>query len=130
MRDLSDQQALTDSALEYLNDIPKYGEVIPGMINYSYMETLSYNVVSAPRSKGLENLTVATAYVAGKARNADEAKALVAYVRSAKESPIPSDISDEIRKYAQAYAPGTSLETIMMNSGCGIMTARIIQAYI
>lgn len=130
MRDPSDPEAISEKALEYLANIPDYGEIMTETPDFPVMENLSYNVVSAPRSPGLEGLTVATAYMAGKAKDADEAKTLVSYVRSAKTAPLPTSVPDSIRKLASGFGPTASLEQIMKESRCGIMTARIIQTCI
>lgn len=131
IRDVGDSDSgLAAKAIAYLRDIPTYDVIIPGTHDFDRMETLSYNIVAVPRSPGLELLTPETAYIAGHARDADEAKKLVAYVRSAKTSPI-GKIPDGIMRFVDAYPSSeVPLETIMLNSRCGIMTARIIQSCI
>ena len=51
---------------------------------------MTLNIVTGSRGgHTLEDLTVEVAFMAGKAKDADEAKQLVSYVRSAKTSRLP-----------------------------------------
>ena len=131
IRDSADVDSdLANKALEYLNDIPDYGDVIPGLPDYERMEILTYNILAAPRSRGIENPSVDTAYVAGHAKDADEAKMLVAYIHSAKVSRLPDDPPQSLREIAEGYSKVETIPQIMKDCRCGIMTARIIQSLI
>ncbi len=57
---------------------------------------MTLNIVTGSRGgHTLEDLTVEVAFMAGKAKDADEAKQLVSYVRSAKTSRLP-DMPDNV----------------------------------
>ena len=132
IRDNSDVDSdLAIAALEYLKDIPLYGEIITELPEFARMETLTYNIVAAPRSRGIESVTVETAYVAGHAKDADEAKLLVAYINSAKVADImPDKIDPSLRKAAESYTRPVPVPQIMKDCVCGIMAARMIQSCI
>ena len=132
IRDSTDVDSdLAVSALEYLKDIPLYGEIITELPEFARMETLTYNIVAAPRSRGLENISVETAYVAGHAKDADEAKMLVAYIASAKTADImPDKIDPSLRKAAEGYTRPVPIPQIMKDCRCGIFAARMIQSCI
>ena len=70
------------------------------------------------------------AYVAGHAKDADEAKMLVAYIHSAKVSRLPDDPPQSLREIAEGYSKVETVPQIMKDCRCGIMTARIIQSLI
>ena len=95
------------------------------------METLTYNIIAAPRSRGLENVSVETAYVAGHAKDADEAKSLVAYIASAKVADImPDKIDPSLRKAAEGYSRPVPIPQIMKDCRSGIFAAMMIQSCI
>ncbi len=114
------------AAIAYLSDLPKYGEVIYGTTEAEYLDSLSFNIVEKKKDLDLELLTVETAYLAGKAKDADEAKLLLAYVRSARISRLPREIPEELAKIGRATNPDKSLEEVMLDNNVGIFAARMI----
>ncbi len=132
IRDNTDVDSdLAAAALEYLKDIPNYGEIITELPEFARMEGLTYNIIAAPRSRGLENVTVETAYVAGHAKDADEAKLLVGYIEAAKVADImPDKIDPSLMRAAAGYTKAVPVPQIMKDCRCGIMAARMIQSCI
>ena len=64
----------------------------------------------------------------GPAKDADEAKLLLAYIRSARVSRLPRSIPVEFRKLSSETDPNKTLEEVMLDNKVGIFTARMIMA--
>lgn len=130
--DLMSSMGLDDEtvrqAVAYLRDIPDYGEVIPGTPEYQKLETLSYNAVRRAKAKDIELMTVDTAYVAAGSKDADEAKLLLSYIRSARTSRLPREIPDTYRQMAAVVSKQDPLEDIMMDFKVGAFAARMIKS--
>ena len=120
--------ATTQNALAYLADIPDYGEVIYGTNECERMENLSYHMVYRAKNKDLETVTVDTAYVAGGAKDVDEAKLLLAYVRSAMVSKLPREIPPEFVAIGEHTRKEDTLEQIMLDNKIGVFSARMVKA--
>ena len=118
--------AVSKQALDYLADIPVYGDVIYGTNETEHLDALSFNIVDKKKSIDLESLTIETAYLAGRAKDADEAKLLLAYIRSARVSRLPRVIPAEFRKLSSETDPNKSLEEVMLDNKVGIFAARMI----
>ncbi|MFA7062893.1 MAG: tetratricopeptide repeat protein [Methanomethylophilus sp.] len=114
----------------YLEDIPDYGEVMPGTNEFDRLEMLSLNVVTRGRA-AMElpgELPLECAYVAGGAKDADEAKLLVAYVRSALAGRLPKEIPAELMQAAAKYTKTDELTAIMKKENVGVYRARLIRS--
>ncbi|MCL2032942.1 MAG: tetratricopeptide repeat protein [Methanomassiliicoccaceae archaeon] len=124
-------EATARAIMAYLSDISEYGDVSPGTLEFERMEKLSFNAVTKGNCTGLESeplITIPSAYVAGGAKDADEAKLLVAYmykVLSAKKSAkaLPPDL----RKIAEATQKDTSIEEIMKGHKIGAYQAKLVK---
>ena len=117
---------ISKQALDYLADIPVYGDVIYGTNETAHLESLSYNIVDKKKNIDIESVTIETAYLAGRAKDADEAKLLLAYIRSARVSRLPRSIPVEFRKLSSETDPNKTLEEVMLDNKVGIFTARMI----
>ena len=118
--------AISKQALDFLANIPVYGDVIYGTNETSHLEDLSYNIVDKKKNIDLESVTIETAYLAGRAKDADEAILLLSYIRSARVSRLPRSIPVEYRKLSAETDPNKSLEEVMLDNKVGIFTARMI----
>ena len=121
--------AIAKQALDYLADIPIYGDVIYGTNECAHLDELSYNIVDKKKTIDLESLTIETAYLAGRAKDADEAKLLLAYIRSARVSRLPRVIPVEFTRMGAETDPNKSLEEVMLDNKVGIFAARMILGY-
>ncbi len=112
----------------YLTEIPDYGGIIQGTKEFDRLETLSLNAVTRGRLDELPatGITLPCAYVAGGARDADEAKQLVSYVRAALSEPLPKDRTPAAA--ADKYHKNTELTEIMKDEAVGVYQARQIRA--
>ncbi len=114
------------AAINYLLDLPSYGEVIYGTTEAEYLDSLSFNIVDKKKNIDLESLTVETAYLAGKAKDADEAKILLAYVRSARTSRLPREIPENLAAIGRETNPEKTIEEVMLDNNVGVFAARMI----
>jgi len=119
------------SIMNYLSDISEYGEITPGTLEFERMEKLSLNAVTKGNCTGLEKgllISIPCAYVAGGAKDADEAKMLVAYIYKVLSSKGSSKVLPaELRKIAETTQKGTSIEDIMKNSRIGVFQAKMVK---
>jgi len=119
------------SVMDYLSDISEYGEITPGTLEFERMEKLSLNAVTKGNCAGLEKdrlISIPCAYVAGGAKDADEAKLLVAYIYKALGSESSAKaVSSELRKMAEKTDKGTSIEDIMKNFKIGVFQAKMVK---
>ena len=124
-------EATTKAILSYLSDISEYGNIAPGTLEFERMEKLSLSAVTRGNCTGLEKdalISIPCAYVAGGAKDADEAKLLVAYVYkvlSARKSTRA--LPPELRKIAETTQKGTSIEDIMRTSKIGVYQAKMVK---
>jgi hypothetical protein len=124
-------EVTTKAIMAYLSDISEYGNIAPGTLEFERMEKLSLSAVARGNCTGVEKAPVMSrpcAYVAGGAKDADEAKLLVAYVykvmssrRSAKALP------PELRKIAESTPKGAGVEDIMRASKIGVYQAKMVK---
>ena len=124
---VSDPEA-AKATLNYIMDLPNYGDVIYGTTEADYLDSLSFNIVDKKKNIDLETLTVETAYLAGKAKDADEAKLLLSYVRSARTSRLPREIPAELQSLGKETNPDKTIEEVMLDNGVGVFAARMILA--
>jgi tetratricopeptide (TPR) repeat protein len=125
------EEASTKAIMAYLSDISEYGDVTPGTLEFERMEKLSLNAVIKGNCSNLESerlISIPCAYVAGGAKDADEAKLLVAYIykvmssrRSVKALP------PELKKMADSTKKGTSVEEIMKAQKIGVYQAKLVR---
>ena len=121
----------TKAIMNYLSDISEYGEITPGTLEFERMEKLSLNAVTKGNCTDLEKdhvVSIPCAYVAGGAKDADEAKLLVAYIHKALGSKKSTKtLSPELRKIASETKKGTSIEEIMKSSKIGVYEAKMVK---
>ena len=117
---------VSKQAMDYLADVPIYGDVIYGTKECEHLDALSYNIVDKKKNIDIESVTIETAYLAGRAKDADEAKLLLAYIRSARVSRLPRVIPVEFKKLSAETDPNKTLEEVMLDNKVGIFAARMI----
>lgn len=116
----------SEAAVAYLKNIPEYGEVVYGAAGYERMEALSRNALVRSKAEKMSDITVEKAYMAGGARDAEEAKLLVGYIRSCPESKLPREIPDEYASIVPSVTKKDTPEQVMRDMGVGYFGARII----
>jgi len=121
----------TKAIMHYLSDISEYGDINPGTLEFERMEKLSLNALTKGSCTGFEKdnlISIPCAYVAGGAKDADEAKLLVAYINKALSSRKSTKaLSPELKKIAEETQKGTSIEDIMKSSKVGVYQAKLIK---
>lgn len=125
---MSDDEGLVEEAVGYLEGIPEYGEVIFGTKEQSRLESLSYSAVKRGKVPELEAVTVDAAYVAGGARDAEEARLLTSYIRAAARAEPPREVPARYRAMAEKTSRGDSIEDVMLRNGIGVYGARIVRS--
>ncbi|MCL1810980.1 MAG: tetratricopeptide repeat protein [Methanomassiliicoccaceae archaeon] len=124
-------EATVKAVMRYLSDISEYGDISMGTLEFERMEKLSLSAVTKGNCTGLESdpvITIPCAYVAGGAKDADEAKLLVAYINKvlmARKSTRA--LSPELRTIAEATPKDTSIEDIMKGSKIGVYQAKLVK---
>jgi tetratricopeptide (TPR) repeat protein len=125
-----DDATLT-AIMNYLSDISEYGDITQGTLEFERMEKLSLNAVTKGNCTGMEEdflISIPCAYIAGAAKDADEAKLLVAYMHKVLSSRKSARVlPPELRKIAEATPKGTSVEDIMKNSKIGVYQAKMVK---
>lgn len=116
----------SEAAIAYLRNIPDYGEVVYGAAGYDRMETLTRNALVRSKVESMSQITVEKAYMAGGARDAEEAKTLVAYIRSCPESKLPRDVPEEYAACVPNVSKKDTPEQVMRSQKVGYFGARII----
>ncbi|MBO5599811.1 MAG: hypothetical protein J5897_02080, partial [Candidatus Methanomethylophilus sp.] len=119
---------MSQNAVSYLSDIPDYGEVLYGTNEYEHLEELSYHTILRAKNKDIEAVTLDTAYVAGSAKDVDEAKLLLAYIRAATTSKLPREIPEEFVKMGSSTKKTDSLEQVMLDNKIGVFSARMVMS--
>ena len=124
-------ESTTKAVMNYLSDISEYGDISPGTLEFERMEKLSLSAVVKGNCTGLEKdrmISIPCAYVAGGAKDADEAKLLVAYFYKALNlKRSMKALSPELRKIADETPKGTSIEDIMKGSKVGVYQAKMVK---
>ncbi|MCL2334100.1 MAG: tetratricopeptide repeat protein [Candidatus Methanoplasma sp.] len=122
------------AVLGYLSDMSEYGSITPGTPEFERMEKLSFNAITKGNCAGLEEdpiISIPCAFVAGGARDADEAKLLVAYIYKVLTSKKSTEmLSAEMKKIAESTPKGTKIEEIMQKQKIGIYQAKMIKGKI
>lgn len=127
--DLDD--ATLSTIMTYLSDIAEYGDITPGTLEFERMEKLSMNAIIKGNCVGLDSdpiISIPCAYVAGGAKDADEAKLLVSYiykVMKSKKSHKP--ITPELRKAIENTPKDSKTEDIIKTARVGVYQAKIIR---
>jgi tetratricopeptide (TPR) repeat protein len=123
--------ATVKAIMNYLSDISEYGDITPGTLEFERMEKLSLSAVTKGNCTGLEKnplITIPCAYVAGGAKDADEAKLLVAYIHKVLSSrKSTKTLPPELKNIAEATPKGTVVEDIMKGSKIGVYQAKMIK---
>ena len=120
--------ATAKEAVDYLADIPDNVTIIPGTTEFDRMEHLTYNAIAKGKNRDLEAMTVECAYVAGGAKDVDEAKRLLGYIRTSRAAKVPRDIPENLKKMATTVSADEQVEQVMMDCKVGVMSARMILA--
>jgi len=124
-------EATTKAIMAYLADISEYGDVTPGTLEFERMEKLSLNAVIKGNCSDLENepvISIPCAYVAGGAKDADEAKLLVAYIYKVMSSRRSTKVlTPELKKISETTKKGTSVEDIMRGQKIGVYQAKLVR---
>lgn len=121
---------LVQNALAYISDVKDYGDVLYGTTETDRLENLSLQIVQRAKNKSLDDLEVETAYVAGGARDVDEALLLTAYVRSALVSKLPREIPERFVEMAKTTDKNKSIVDVMLDNNVGVFSARMVLAAI
>jgi tetratricopeptide (TPR) repeat protein len=130
MISLDIDQETADAVMNYLSDISPYGEIVPGTTEFDRMEKLSMNVLIKGDCEGLERdpvIPIPCAYVAGGTKDADEAKALVAYVYRAMTTRFDTGTcTKEVREAAESMPKGSTVNDIAKKYKVGAYQAKMI----
>ena len=120
-----------EAVMTYLADIKEYGDITPGTPEFDRMEQLSMNAVSKGGYDNLDEdpvISIPCAYVAGGAKDADEAKTLVAYIYKALTSkPGSKAMTPELRKMALGISKEASTSDIVKKLKIGVYQAHVIK---
>ncbi len=124
-------QATSEAVMEYLSDISEYGEIIPGTPEFVRMEELSHSAVVRAGLTDIDTepiITIPCAFVAGGAKDADEAKMLVSYIYSAINGKMSMDmLSDDVKDLASKVGKDMSVFDIMKEHDLGVYSARAVK---
>ncbi len=124
-------QATSEAVMEYLSDISEYGEIIPGTPEFVRMEELSHSAVIRAELTDIDIepiITIPSAFVAGGARDADEAKMLVSYIYSALNGEMSMEmLSDDVKDLASKVGKDMSVFDIMKEHELGVYSARAVK---
>lgn len=111
----------------YIAEIPDAGRISPDMDDFEAMERQSHDVIVKMKWTDLEGsptLPLEKVFVSGGFRDADSAKALVAYVQKAMLMPLPADVGERISGLAMGLPKGLSVFEIMRQCDVGVYEAR------
>lgn len=115
----------------YLSNIKEYGPIIPGTPEFVRMEMLSYDAVTRANLVDIDVepiITIPCAFVAGGAKDADEAKSLVSYIFEALNGSIKVNLlSQEVTDLASETIVDMSIYDIMKKFNIGIYSARAVK---
>ncbi|MEA4977206.1 MAG: tetratricopeptide repeat protein [Methanomassiliicoccaceae archaeon] len=124
-------QATSEAVMSYLSDITDYGEIIPGTPEFFRMEELSHSAVIRAALTDIDTdpiITIPCAFVAGGAKDADEAKILVSYIYSAINGKMSIEmLSDDVKNLASKTATDMSVFDIMKEHELGVYSARAVK---
>ena len=126
----TDQEA-ADAVMRYLSNIKEYGPIVPGTPEFTRMESLSYYAVTRAGLTDVDKepiITIPSAFVAGGAKDADEAKELVAYIFEALNGTVMPDlISEDVKALVSDEVGDMSIYEIMKEFKLGAYSARAIK---
>lgn len=121
---------LVQNALAYISEVKGYGDVLYGTNETDRLENLSLQIVQRAKNKSLDDLEVETAFVAGGARDVDEALLLTAYVRSALVSKLPREIPQRFVELGKTTDKNKDIVDVMLDNNIGVFSARMVLASI
>ncbi len=121
---------MVQNALAYISEVKDYGSVIYGTPETDRLENLSFQIVQRAKNKSLSELDVETAYVAGGARDVDEALLLTSYVRSALVSKLPREIPEKLVEMGKKTSENKTITEVMLDNRIGVFSARMVLASI
>lgn len=115
----------------YLSNIKEFGPITPGTPEFVRMERLSYDAVTRAKLVDIDIepiITIPCAFVAGGAKDADEAKTLVSYIFEAVNGAMRIDlISKEVTMLASDVTEDMSIFDIMKKFDLGVYSARALK---
>lgn len=127
--DLDD--ATSKAIMAYLSDISEYGEIVPGTLEFERMEKLSLNAIVKGNCANIDEdpiISLPCAYVAGGAKDADEAKLLVAYIYKVMTArKTTRSLSSEMKKMIESTPKDSKTEDIVKKARIGVYQARMIK---
>lgn len=128
---LETDQETADKVMIYLSDIKEYGPIIPGTPEFIRMESLSYDAVTRANLIDIDIepiITIPCAFVAGGAKDADEAKALVSYIFEAFKGALKIELlPEELTELSSEIEVGMSIYDIMKEFKLGVYSARALK---
>ncbi len=128
---LETDQETANKVMIYLSNIEEYGPIIPGTPEFVRMEALSYDAVTRANLVDIDMepiITIPCAFVAGGAKDADEAKALVSYIFEALKGTMRIDLlSEEVAELSSEVELGMSIYDIMKKFKIGVYSARAVK---
>ena len=134
--DILDALGLDKEAAEqvsgYLSEIQDIGPVGPSYPDFDAMEAKSGEIVIKIGWKDLEGkpvLPLEKVFVAGGFRDADSAKEMVAYIRSAMASPAADD-DGHLSRLAMGLPKGMTVFEIISQCGLGVYEAASVRSMI
>ncbi len=110
----------------YISEHPDFGPIVPAGAEFESLELRSHDVIVKLSWNDLEKqprLPLEKVYVAGSFKDADQAKAMVAYIEKAMTSECA--ITDRIKSMMDEAKPGTVYE-MMVSKGLGVYEAKAL----
>ena len=128
---LETDQETADVVMIYLSNIKEYGPITPGTPEFVRMERLSYDAVTRANLVDIDIepiITIPCAFVAGGAKDADEAKTLVSYIFEAVNGAMRVDlISEEVSALVSEITENMSIYDVMKKFNLGVYSARALK---
>lgn len=119
--------------IAYLADIPDYGRISPGTDEFRRMERVSHDVVTRMGWSDLEGsprLPLENVFVTGSFKEADDAKALVAYVFKVMHYDVGRKADPRLEEMSMRLPKGMTVYEIMQECSVGVYEAKVIQTQI
>ncbi len=128
---LDSRESTADKIIAYLSDIREYGPIIPGTPEFDRMESLSHYAVMRAELENIEEepmIPMSSAFVAGGAKDADEAKALVSYIFEVFNTEVRLDyLSEELTELAFGLDKDASVYELVRDHNLGVYNARAVK---
>lgn len=125
---LETDQETAEVVMIYLSNIKEYGPIIPGTPEFVRLEALSYNAVTRANLVDIDIepiITIPCAFVAGGAKDSDEAKTLVSYIFESLKGAMRADLLlDEVAELKSEITADMSIYDIMEKFNLGVYSAR------